>query len=158
MRTYNLKDFLTAPITSVIENEEDYCYETISYNSQRSHSDESGNILSSLKIPLIQRDYAQGRESNTDLRESFIAKLFQHLESGEELKLDFIYGSVDRNSGTVFLPLDGQQRLTTLFLLHWYIIKKNVTRAQIMKRCLQSFPMKPEIHQEDSLKNSQDFV
>jgi hypothetical protein len=51
MRTYNLKDFLTAPITSVIENEEDYCYETISYNSQRSHSDESGNILSSLKIP-----------------------------------------------------------------------------------------------------------
>lgn len=124
MRTYNLKDFLTAPITSVIENEEDYCYETISYNSQRSHSDESGNILSSLKIPLIQRDYAQGRESNTDLRESFIAKLFQHLESGEELKLDFIYGSVDRNSGTVFLPLDGQQRLTTLFLLHWYIIKK----------------------------------
>ena len=124
MRTYNLKDFLTAPITSVIENEEDYCYEMMSYDYQRNHSDESGNILSSLKIPLIQRDYAQGRESNTDLREGFIAKLFQHLESGEELKLDFIYGSVDRNSGTVFLPLDGQQRLTTLFLLHWYIIKK----------------------------------
>src|SRR5690606_33293597 len=30
----------------------------------------------------------------------------------------FIYGSV---KGDVFQPLDGQQRLTTLFLLHWYV-------------------------------------
>jgi len=32
--------------------------------------------------------------------------------------LDFVYGEV--NDGT-FEPLDGQQRLTTLFLLHWYL-------------------------------------
>ncbi|SHG24835.1 DUF262 domain-containing protein [Chryseobacterium vrystaatense] len=123
MKTYNLKDFLTGPLTSVIDNEEDYCYEVVNYNSRTDSSDESVNILSALKIPLIQRDYAQGREANTDLREGFITRLLQHLESGEELKLDFIYGSVDRKNGTVFLPLDGQQRLTTLFLLHWYIVK-----------------------------------
>lgn len=33
--------------------------------------------------------------------------------------MDFVYGKVDEH-GT-FLPLDGQQRLTTLFLLHWYL-------------------------------------
>ncbi|WP_080779873.1 DUF262 domain-containing protein [Chryseobacterium phocaeense] len=124
MRTYNLKSFLTGSVTSVIHNENDYCYEAVYNTTQTDGDNETGDILSVLKIPLIQRDYAQGRVANKDLREEFIIKLFQHLESGEILKLDFIYGSLNRKNGTVFLPLDGQQRLTTLFLLHWYIIKK----------------------------------
>ncbi len=33
----------------------------------------------------------------------------------------FVYGSVEGIGETRFLPLDGQQRLTTLFLLHWYL-------------------------------------
>ena len=38
------------------------------------------------------------------------------------LNLDFVYGSLEDNGqGKFFLPLDGQQRLTTLFLLHWYL-------------------------------------
>ena len=37
---------------------------------------------------------------------------------GQPIGLDFIYG--EENDGT-FEPLDGQQRLTTLFLLHWYL-------------------------------------
>ena len=36
--------------------------------------------------------------------------------------LDFVYGSSKRiDDVTYFIPLDGQQRLTTLFLLHWYL-------------------------------------
>ena len=34
------------------------------------------------------------------------------------MHLDFVYGSKKNN---VFIPLDGQQRLTTLFLMHWYL-------------------------------------
>jgi hypothetical protein len=37
------------------------------------------------------------------------------------LNLDFIYGSMESHRPSDFLPLDGQQRLTTLFLLHWYM-------------------------------------
>ena len=38
------------------------------------------------------------------------------------MNLDFIYGSMEGDAeGAYFLPLDGQQRLTTLLLLHWYL-------------------------------------
>ncbi|WP_122540383.1 DUF262 domain-containing protein, partial [Pseudomonas viridiflava] len=37
------------------------------------------------------------------------------------LDLDFIYGTFEDGAGRVLPLLDGQQRLTTLFLLHWYI-------------------------------------
>lgn len=38
------------------------------------------------------------------------------------ITLDFVYGDIDSNG--VMTPLDGQQRLTTLFLLHWYSAKR----------------------------------
>lgn len=77
-----------------------------------------------VEIPIIQRDYAQGRASSREVREVFLEALFTYLE--EDLPhrdLDFIYGSVDRQDDGLnrFIPLDGQQRLTTLFLLHWYL-------------------------------------
>lgn len=76
-----------------------------------------------IQIPIIQRDYAQGRTGKEDLRRSFLAKLRSALEKNCTLEdghliLDFVYGS--ESSGTLN-PLDGQQRLTTLWLLHWYI-------------------------------------
>lgn len=80
-----------------------------------------------VRIPIIQRDYAQGREEETDIRDEFLsslktALLRQHNDPALPLNLDFIYGSVEVNHDeTRFLPLDGQQRLTTLFLLHWYL-------------------------------------
>ncbi len=79
-----------------------------------------------IQIPMIQRDYAQGRPTAEDVREEFLRAL-KHafgLAPNDEalpLNLDFIYGSVDINGSARFLPLDGQQRLTTLFLLHWYL-------------------------------------
>ena len=91
-----------------------------------------------ITIPKIQRDYAQGRESQDEsqdevreVREDFLKVLFEALtsETGDgssSVNLDFIYGTI-RTSGEnrEFLPLDGQQRLTTLFLLHWYLAWKD---------------------------------
>jgi hypothetical protein len=79
-----------------------------------------------IQIPIIQRDYAQGRPNEEEVREDFLAALEVALRkpAGDPalpLNLDFIYGSTEGTDTTRFLPLDGQQRLTTLFLLHWYL-------------------------------------
>ncbi|WP_369769464.1 DUF262 domain-containing protein [Flavobacterium sp. WC2416] len=71
-----------------------------------------------IEIPIIQRDYAQGRSGNEKLREKFLKDLKESLDKNTVLKLDFVYGSLENGS---LNPLDGQQRLTTLWLLHWYI-------------------------------------
>lgn len=73
-----------------------------------------------VEIPLIQRDYAQGRPGETveEIRSRFLEVLLDSVAGGEPVGLDFIYGKVSH--GTLH-PLDGQQRLTTLFLLHWYL-------------------------------------
>lgn len=68
-------------------------------------------------IPIIQRDYAQGREGQSILRRRFLKSLFDAL-SEKPLILDFVYGA---NRNEKFQPIDGQQRLTTLWLLHWYV-------------------------------------
>jgi len=75
-----------------------------------------------IEIPIIQRDYAQGRKDKQEIRDEFLAALCRSLTEQKQVKLDFIYGS---KLGDTFLPLDGQQRLTTLFLLHWYAALKD---------------------------------
>ena len=77
----------------------------------------------SVKVPIIQRDYAQGRKRNVTICENFLKALKDSIVNDKTINLDFIYGNVEDD---VFLPLDGQQRLTTLFLLHWYaFVKEN---------------------------------
>ena len=74
-----------------------------------------------IEIPIIQRDYAQGRLGKEHLRNNFLGNLKQALDyqlPESALKLDFVYGSEDEGK---LSPLDGQQRLTTLWLLHWYV-------------------------------------
>jgi len=86
-----------------------------------------------VEIPIIQRDYAQGREKQSAVRTAFLDALYVYLQEGRPNRdLDFVYGRViprkdtgrlkecDETAGQ-FIPLDGQQRLTTLFLLHWYL-------------------------------------
>jgi hypothetical protein len=72
-----------------------------------------------VRIPIIQRDYAQGRKTLevTAVRNNFLADLHNACSNLVPLNLDFIIGEVIED---VFIPFDGQQRLTTLFLLHWY--------------------------------------
>lgn len=75
-----------------------------------------------IEIPIIQRDYAQGRASTLEVREMFLDALHEYLKQNiPNRDLDFVYGSLTTNGNTKFVPLDGQQRLTTLFLLHWYL-------------------------------------
>lgn len=84
-------------------------------------------------IPIIQRDYAQGRVDKWPVRVRFLESLKKalrsdleeknHINAASRLVLDFVYGAND-GYGSDFLPLDGQQRLTTLWLLHWYIAAK----------------------------------
>lgn len=72
-----------------------------------------------IEIPIIQRDYAQGRIGKEHLRERFLGKMFDVLcGKGGTMTLDFVYGTIENDA---LYPLDGQQRLTTLWLLHWYI-------------------------------------
>lgn len=122
-----------------------------------------------VEIPIIQRDYAQGRTDAkaTQIREGFVKSLVDSLKYEKTaLHLDFVYGKVggktdiikiennkkaiasllksvqsysdnldisftyqikeqinfnEETKHTFFIPLDGQQRLTTLYLLHWYL-------------------------------------
>jgi len=83
-----------------------------------------------IRIPMIQRDYAQGRPEEKEVREEFLSALKEALLKPADdptlpMNLDFIYGSVEGDEESRFLPLDGQQRLTTLFLLHWYLAWKD---------------------------------
>jgi hypothetical protein len=78
-----------------------------------------------IRIPLIQRDYAQGRHGETvaKIRDRFLDVLTRALSNeATPIDLDFVYGDVTQDD--VLLPLDGQQRLTTLFLLHWYVAQR----------------------------------
>lgn len=74
-------------------------------------------------IPIIQRDYAQGRNTSNikRVRKNFLNALFDAVTS-KPITLDFIYGDLD--DAGILTPLDGQQRLTTLFLLYWYAAKR----------------------------------
>lgn len=88
-----------------------------------------------VKIPIIQRDYAQGREKNVVICENFLKALKESIVNKKNINLDFIYGNVENN---VFYPLDGQQRLTTLFLLHWYSFVKEINN-DIEREVLKKF-------------------
>lgn len=73
--------------------------------------------ISQIKIPMIQRDYVQSLDEQKFKK--FLNVLVEALNNGTELSLDFIYGNI--NEDGVFEPIDGQQRLTTLALLTFYL-------------------------------------
>lgn len=85
-----------------------------------------GLSVERIEIPVFQRDYAQGRDGGRvgKIRADFLDVLRAAVAGKEPggVGLDFVYGGVDE--GTL-RPLDGQQRLTTLFLLHWYVASRS---------------------------------
>jgi hypothetical protein len=90
-------------------------------------------------VPQVQRDYAQGRDAEAAVRNDFLNALSEALARPLNdpllpLNLDFIYGSVETTGQKCFLPLDGQQRLTTLFLLHWYLAWRGERLSDFQER------------------------
>ena len=77
-------------------------------------------------IPLIQRDYAQGRKDKrtTEVRKKLLQDINTALIDTNvgPLDLNFIYG---KSTNGKFIPLDGQQRLTTLFLVYLFAYRDN---------------------------------
>lgn len=95
-------------------------------------------------IPKLQRDYAQGRKGKESLRENFLASIKRALDSNRQLKLDFVYGTSD--NGWHFTPLDGQQRLTTLWLIHWYLaFRTNILEDEDTRKRLLHFTYETRI-------------
>jgi hypothetical protein len=99
-----------------------------------------------IEIPIIQRDYAQGRKDKKEIRDNFLNALFNSLNDSKAIRLDFIYGSIEDNS---FQPLDGQQRLTTLFLLHWYAAIKDEIPFDDYANILKKFTYQTRISSRD---------
>lgn len=94
-----------------------------SYNGLFLHADPESSVVARIEIPLIQRDFAQGRDGDAvkRIRSGFLDVLHAAVTGGEPVGLDFVFGDVEGGS---LRPLDGQQRLTTLFLLHWYLASR----------------------------------
>lgn len=90
-----------------------------------------------IEIPIIQRDYAQGRDNPKaeSIRKQFVTDLLNALrsEKPDPLELAFVYGRVENG---VFIPLDGQQRLTTLYLLHMYLVKRCKMKREQCNSCM----------------------
>ena len=83
------------------------------------------NQYDKILVPMIQRDYAQGRTDKKakDVRNNLLNDIF----GGNRVHFDLVFGSVesrivdgDDKVKRYFIPIDGQQRLTTLFLLYLY--------------------------------------
>lgn len=92
-----------------------------------------------IEVPIIQRDYAQGRTEQESVRNGFVDYLVEALSDNRHIELDFVYGNVredvDRTKPNrilrTFIPIDGQQRITTLWLLHWFLAHKENRMSEI---------------------------
>ncbi|MBR4838505.1 MAG: DUF262 domain-containing protein [Bacteroidales bacterium] len=109
-----------------------------------------------IEIPIIQRDYAQGRLGKEYLRKSFLTDLKDALDNAlkekekTEMKLDFVYGSVENDK---LSPLDGQQRLTTLWLLHWYVALMSGNLNENVCETLKKFTYETRISSREFCEN-----
>ena len=83
----------------------------------------------SVRIPALHRDYAQGRQDAEaecvrrklldDLSDALREAVSDSAGLRSGMDLGFLCGCVGRDRNLI--PVDGQQRLTTLFLLHWLL-------------------------------------
>ena len=106
-------------------------------------------------VPIIQRDYAQGRKDDLkieQIRKTFIQHLLEKInQNSHKSDLDFIYGSVVDEQLKL---LDGQQRLTTLFLLHWYLAwKSDVILDKTIQEKLLRFSYETRTSSRDFIKS-----
>ena len=78
-------------------------------------------------IPGIQRHYVQGANNPKaeSVRKQFIKEIFTKKKKKQsDFNLHFIYGPINTDGEDSFVPVDGQQRLTTLWLIARYAVEK----------------------------------
>lgn len=113
-----------------------------------------------IEIPRIQRSYAQGRATQhaRDTRERFLSALYDTLSAPKErMTLDFTYGYID-DRDNLLTPLDGQQRLTTLYLLHWYASRLRPEAMSHPMFAPEAFTYKTRYSSRDFCKRLAGFV
>jgi len=115
-----------------------------------------------ITIPIIQRDYAHGRntEQARQVRVTLVNRIIRAALAKEKrrpLSLQYVYGNVNKEGR--FVPVDGQQRLTTLFLLHLFLIEmafasKNTESfcRSVLKRVLGRFSYETRATSDDFCK------
>jgi len=106
------------------------------------------NLISKyvIEIPAIQRDYVQDR-LYSDLKKEecdIVGDIANSLKNNIKINLHFVYGKVDNQE---LIPLDGQQRLTTLFLTHWFLSLGTLTDDN--KNILSKFTYETRPSSED---------
>lgn len=90
-------------------------------------------------IPKVQRDYAYGRLTGNApaILDGMLSSMHKALRKNRREIFDFVYGGAyesNDNSYGGMIPLDGQQRLTTLFLLHFYAsVIESVDNEEVKK-------------------------
>ncbi len=103
-----------------------------------------------VEIPMLQRDYAQGRKSQEKIAKEFLEAIFNVLDNKKKfLHIDFIYGYEENSK---FLLIDGQQRITTLWLLYLYLYKRLGKLAEIQEY-ISKFSYKTRRSSADFCKN-----
>ncbi len=85
-----------------------------------------------IEIPIIQRDYVQGRKDKHAqvVCDNLLNDIFSAIE-GNTLNLNFVYGKLQNDR---FVPVDGQQRLTTLFLLNIFAFRNDDTKTSLLSK------------------------
>ncbi len=89
--------------------------------------------ISKIIIPKIQRPYAQGRQDSvcTYVRNTLLSEMFANFKTDEVFDFNFIYGIVRPSNNTYVMELlDGQQRMTTLFLVYWYVANRELSEDE----------------------------
>lgn len=111
----------------------------------------------SIEIPRIQRSYAQGRENDhaDRTRTRFLNAIYSKIVDDIPMTLDFVYGNIRDNK---LIPLDGQQRLTTVFLLHWYASRFNTEACQHVMFKEEAFNYMTRYSSRDFLKRLMSFT
>lgn len=103
-------------------------------------------------IPIIQRDYAQGRRNSErakKVRRDFLNSIEKAIgDDGTPLFLDFVFGA--QNGERVEL-IDGQQRMTTLFLLYVYFAIKE-KKLNGAKKILDKFTYETRTYTKEFCK------
>ena len=89
--------------------------------------------INQIVIPKIQRPYAQGRPDGvcTYIRNTLLNEMFANFKTDEVFDFNFIYGIVRPSNDTYVMELlDGQQRMTTLFLVYWYVANRELSEGE----------------------------